>query len=51
MIRDMDDSSEETKKALHNFVTEVADRSMYLSDLPRSHYIQLSAITSTISQD
>lgn len=48
-IRDMDNASEETKDALRLFVGEVLDRSLYLCDLTQSHYIQLSAITSTIS--
>ena len=48
-IRDMDDASEETKDALLHFIAEVLDRSKFLCDLPRSHYIQQSAITSTIS--
>ena len=38
-IRDMDDASEETKDALLHFIAEVLDRSKFLIDLPRSHYI------------
>ena len=39
----MDDASEETKDALLLFIAEVPDWSMYLCDLPRSHYIEVTS--------
>ena len=49
-IREMDDSSDTTREALRQMVGEVLDRSFCIKDLPCSHYIQLSAFTSTVSK-
>ena len=46
----MSEASEGTKNALRSMVAEVVERSQYLRDLPRSYFIQLSDITSQISQ-
>ena len=48
-IRELDDSSDVTKEALRKMVGEVLERSLYIINLSRSHYIQLTAFTSTVS--